>query len=187
MSDANLSGYQELLRDLCRNQRSMWVQNGGSNARPGTPGGRPQSMGEVIARASRSVGRSGGTRIREPESTQTFFGNIPETSTMTTVASTFGMRVNYPSIEKHPLIVGTHLAGVEIELENLAIEHPSFRYWTAKNDGSLRNNGMEFVCSHPWGGVDLYNAAVEIDGFLFGNNPDDTWRCSTHVHVDVRD
>lgn len=148
--------------------------------------------------------------IEEPEPTQSgnyqsgLFGfNIPRRSrtipnqpisgnteviTMPTVASTFGMRASYPTIESHPLIVGTNLAGVEIELENLGeVSHPRFQYWSSKEDGSLRNGGIEYVCSSPWGGRDLYNAAIEIDSFLFNNAPDETWRCSTHVHVDVRD
>lgn len=104
-----------------------------------------------------------------------------------TVAHVFGQRASYPTLEKHPLINGTHLAGVEIELENMHMSRPRFNYWTAKSDGSLRNGGMEFVFSNPWGGRDLYNAAIEIDTFLFENNPEETWRCSTHVHVDVRD
>ncbi|MCS5736802.1 amidoligase family protein, partial [Herbiconiux daphne] len=125
-------------------------------------------------------------RRNADDNSQTFSGNVPEGQEMTTIASEFGLRASYPSIEQHPLIVGTNLAGVEIELENLRMERPRFNYWTAKGDGSLRNNGMEFVFSSPWGGVDLYNAAIEIDSFLFDNNPDDNWRCSTHVHIDVR-
>lgn len=113
-------------------------------------------------------------------------GNIEVNSEMATIAQIFGHRVSYPTIESHPLIVGTHLAGVEIELENLHIRRPSFNYWSAKDDGSLRNGGMEFVCSSPWGGIDLYNAALEIDSFMYNAKPEDTWRCSTHVHVDVR-
>lgn len=127
-------------------------------------------------------------RRNDNEQTQTFSGNVAhlENNEMTTVAQVFGQRASYATIEQHPLIVGSNLCGVEIELENLRIERPRFNYWTAKGDGSLRNNGMEFVFTSPWGGVDLYNAAIEIDSFLFDNNPEDTWRCSTHVHVDVR-
>lgn len=121
------------------------------------------------------------------ESSGNVSGNIEANTEMSTVAQLLGHRASYPTIEKHPLIVGTHLAGVEIELEGIRGQRPRFNYWTAKGDGSLRNNGMEFVCSSPWGGRDLYNAAIEIDGWLFAAQPEDTWRCSTHVHVDVRD
>lgn len=168
---------------------SDWMSSAGdlwSSMPPPTFGGHSHSFTSSGRRAGRA--RENAPVARESaEPAQTFSGNTPETSTMNTVASVFGMRVSYPTIEKHPFIVGTNLAGVEIELENLNIEHPRFNYWTAKSDGSLRNAGMEFVCSHPWGGIDLYNAALEIDSFLFNNNPDSSWRCSTHVHVDVRD
>lgn len=113
-------------------------------------------------------------------------GNVEVDNNMVTVAQVFGQRASYPTIESHPLIVGQNLAGVEIELENMTSNPPNFQYWEAKSDGSLRNSGMEFVCSSPWGGRDLYNAAIEIDSFLFTNSPDESWRCSTHVHVDVR-
>ncbi|UIW10517.1 gamma-glutamylcysteine ligase-like protein [Aeromonas phage BUCT695] len=107
---------------------------------------------------------------------------------MVTVGSHFhGRQTSYPAIQSHPMVNGTHLAGVEIELENLPNQRNRFRYWTAKSDGSLRNNGVEYVFSNPWGGYDLYNAAIELDSHLFNNQPDGSWRCSTHVHIDVRD
>lgn len=124
---------------------------------------------------------------REQPQYQSLFGNVEANETMTTVSQVFGQRATYPTIESHPLIVGTNLAGVEIELENIRNAPPRFRYWETHQDGSLRNQGMEFVCSSPWGGQDLYEAALEIDGYLFNAKPDESWRCSTHVHVDVRD
>ena len=126
-------------------------------------------------------------RVDNSSQSSPLSGNVEVNSQMVTVAQVFGHRASYPTIEGHPLIVGTHLAGVEIELENIRNSAPNFQYWEAKSDGSLRNGGMEFVCSSPWGGRDLYEAAIEIDGYLFGSNPDESWRCSTHVHVDVRD
>lgn len=125
--------------------------------------------------------------MAEPSSDSYISGNVEADSEMQTIAQIVGHRATYPTLEKHPLIVGTHLAGVEIELEGITARAPRFSYWTAKGDGSLRNRGMEFVCSSPWGGRDLYNAAIEIDGWLFTAQPEDTWRCSTHVHIDVRD
>lgn len=125
--------------------------------------------------------------IPEPSGDYYISGNVEADSEMQTIAQIVGHRATYPTLEKHPLIVGTNLAGVEIELEGITARAPRFNYWTAKGDGSLRNRGMEFVCSSPWGGRDLYNAAIEIDGWLFTAQPEDTWRCSTHVHVDVRD
>lgn len=90
------------------------------------------------------------------------------------------------TLEKHSWIFGTERVGVEIELEGVQGTR-NFRseYWEVKADGSLRN-GHEFVMRGPTGGIDLRNALVEIDAFLHGKNPDGNWRCSTHVHVDVR-
>ncbi|MGL5565631.1 MAG: amidoligase family protein [Plesiomonas sp.] len=92
------------------------------------------------------------------------------------------------TLEGHPWVVGTERVGVEIELEGLqGVNRFRSDYWDVKGDGSLRNNGYEFVMRGPTGGVDLRNAVVEIDSFLNGKNPDGNWRCSTHVHVDVRE
>lgn len=97
-----------------------------------------------------------------------------------------GEAVRPRSIQRHPLVVGTNLVGVEIELENITRVTHRFDYWSVKSDGSLRN-GLEFVFRGPTGGLDLFNAVVELDSYLFDKNPDDSWRCSTHVHVDARD
>lgn len=131
-----------------------------------------------------------GSDFGEPPSARRVGSNVinpTEDDEMLTVGRHFGQRPSYPTIQAHPMILGTHLAGVEIELENLPSVRNRFSYWEAKGDGSLRNNGAEFVCSSPWGGRDLYNAAIEIDTFLFNNSPDESWRCSTHVHIDSRD
>lgn len=103
------------------------------------------------------------------------------------IGEIYGQGVPNQTIKGHPLVVGTHFVGVEIELEGIRDQNFQSEYWHMKGDGSLRNNGQEFVCKGPTGGVDLFNAVVEIDRFLFDKNPDGNWRCSTHVHLDVRD
>lgn len=109
------------------------------------------------------------------------------TQRVRTIGSIFGRRPDPATIEGHPMIVGTGRVGLEIELEGLR-DSRGFRspYWTVKGDGSLRNNGLEFVFSGPYGGVDLHNATVELDSFLFDKHPDGGRRCSTHAHLDVR-
>lgn len=157
--------------------------------------GRPRSVSNAGMQSVYAGYGFGGLRAEpvvmdempEPQSDSYISGNVEANTEMQTIAQIVGHRATYPTLEKHPLIVGTHLAGVEIELEGITARAPRFNYWTAKGDGSLRNRGMEFVCSSPWGGRDLYNAAIEIDGWLFTAQPEDTWRCSTHVHIDVRD
>lgn len=126
--------------------------------------------------------------VNQPSSRNGFISGNVEVSNNMNIAQIYGQRATYPTIQGHPLIVGTHLAGIEIELEEIRLsDEPTFQYWEAKQDGSLRNSGMEFVCSSPWGGRDLYAASLEIDSFLFRHTPDASWRCSTHVHIDVRD
>jgi hypothetical protein len=94
---------------------------------------------------------------------------------------------------EHPLVLGTDRVGVEIELENLAQlsgyrSRQEMTYWNIETDGSLRNHGIEFITKGDGVGGDvLYRAAEEVESFLQGMNPDPSWRCSTHIHVDVRD
>ena len=104
-----------------------------------------------------------------------------------TLGQAWDRRVGRVTLARHPLVVGTNMVGIEIELEGTQNAY-DFRsdYWEVKEDGSLRG-GHEFVFRGPTGGRDLYNAVVELDTFLHTRNPDGNWRCSTHVHVDVRD
>lgn len=106
---------------------------------------------------------------------------------MATVSDVFGQSFPVEEITGHPLIVGTNRVGVEIELENIRESYPASRYWRTESDGSLRDNGCEFVFRGPLGGKNLFEALIEVDSFLHKNNPSGSWRCSTHVHVDVRD
>lgn len=103
------------------------------------------------------------------------------------IGEVYGQGVPNQTIAGHPLVVGSNFVGIEIELEGIRTDRFDSQYWNMKGDGSLRNNGQEFVCKGPTGGVDLFNAVVEIDRFLFDKKPDGNWRCSTHVHLDVRD
>lgn len=103
------------------------------------------------------------------------------------IGEVYGQGVPNQTIAGHRMVVGTHFVGIEVELEGILADRFDSRYWNMKGDGSLRNNGQEFVCKGPTGGVDLFNAVVEIDSFLFDKKPDGNWRCSTHVHLDVRD
>jgi len=94
---------------------------------------------------------------------------------------------------EHPLVLGTDRVGIEIELENLEGmfrygRSPNLVYWNAVGDGSLRNHGVEFITRGDGVGGDvLYSAAIEVQEFLKNLNPDPSWRCSTHIHVDIRD
>lgn len=104
-----------------------------------------------------------------------------------TIGELFGRNSDPSEVVKHPLVEGTSRVGIEIEVENLSSRPQRMRYWVAKGDGSLRNNGVEFVFRQPLGGNDAKAAIDEVDHILFTNKPDLNLRCSTHVHLDVRD
>lgn len=104
---------------------------------------------------------------------------------MSTIADRFGHSVGTASAP-HPQILGVNKVGVEVELEDLPSTSFNSPFWRVTQDGSLRNNGVEFVMEGCWGGSDLFHAAVSLDSYLTSRNPDGNWRCSTHVHVDVR-
>ena len=61
--------------------------------------------------------------------------------------------------------------------------------WDMEEDGSLRNNGMEFVSKKLFG-QDVINALDDIDTFCkqeLPQQPSISDRCSTHIHIDVTD
>lgn len=102
------------------------------------------------------------------------------------VAQVFGYSTPSACVP-HIQVAGITRAGIEIELENITDTNLNTAYWRSITDGSLRNRGREFVFNGAHGGSDLFLACVELDTFLGRQNPDGNWRCSTHVHVDVRE
>lgn len=87
--------------------------------------------------------------------------------------------------------VPERLFGVEVELENCK-KHPGppAKYWEYKEDHSLRSHtghSMELVFSVPLGGADAEAAIHELVGILQYLSPENSERCGTHIHVDVRD
>lgn len=97
-----------------------------------------------------------------------------------------GQRKPQPVIDKHPLIPDVGLVGVELELEGVP-NPPRIKRWNPIRDGSLRNNGIEYVLAKPEGGKNLLNAIMNADRVLQRVDPECTFRCSTHVHIDARD
>jgi hypothetical protein len=108
-----------------------------------------------------------------------------------TLGAVFGMNTRDLLCNPHPLVVGVDRVGVEIELENLSdlsTRNSRLIHWDVITDDSLRNNGREFITKGDGiGGDVLANAAVEVEDLLKDYSPDPTWRCSTHMHLDVRD
>jgi len=117
--------------------------------------------------------------------------------------------------ESSDFVLPRCIIGVEVELENMKeashfvhngvnrdSDNPYFSfdaetrgiffgtgYWNVKNDGSLRNNGVEFVTKKIFG-KDLAVALNELNEYLAAitvpnSIPSD--RCSVHIHLDVTD
>lgn len=83
-----------------------------------------------------------------------------------------------------------HSVGIEVELEDGDIPSAprSCDLWTVKGDDSLRN-GQELVTTMPIWKVNLEECYEQFDQILARarGTPTASWRCSTHVHLDIRD
>jgi hypothetical protein len=112
---------------------------------------------------------------------------------MQTVAEQLGKR-NLEAFRPHSTLVSADALGVEIELEGFTDEDVTTAnrhlnpLWVSHRDGSLRNGGIEFVTSGGLGGEQLHQAYKRIVHCLETHvNYDATWRCSTHMHINMLD
>lgn len=100
-----------------------------------------------------------------------------------------GLEVFTPS----PELVTADALGIELELEGFtpASTDEAARLvsplWTIVPDGSLRNGGVEFITAGGLGGERLAAAINQLQGALEVVNYDASWRCSTHMHVNMLD
>jgi len=88
---------------------------------------------------------------------------------------------------QHPRILPVDVSvGVEIEFNKARYNTRRLRpYWTVHEDGSLRDNGAEFVFNTPLKGKDVYDALTHLfDEVLYDFSAD--VETSMHVHLDCR-
>jgi hypothetical protein len=79
------------------------------------------------------------------------------------------------------------IVGVEVEVENIRHVVNIEAYWQAKQDNSLRNNGVEYV-SIPLAVKQIEPAIKHLyDALRKNNTPDFSNRTSTHIHLNCRD
>lgn len=79
------------------------------------------------------------------------------------------------------------MVGIEIEVENMKKGVHLEAYWDVKNDGSLRNHGIELV-SVPLQVKQVQLALDHVYTQMNANNaPDFSNRTSVHIHVNCRD
>jgi len=90
-------------------------------------------------------------------------------------------------VDPYPWTTQQGLVGIEIEVENMVNTVYLDAYWESKADGSLRNNGVEFV-SVPLQVKQIQLALEHLYQQMNKNNtPDFSNRTSTHIHVNCRD
>ena len=82
----------------------------------------------------------------------------------------------------------TELVGVEVELEGCQnMPSPSDEYWNVTRDGSLRNNGKEYVFREPLYGLAIQSALRSLQDCINVGEPTVSSRCSVHVHINISD
>lgn len=75
--------------------------------------------------------------------------------------------------------------GIELEYENVDLPGRNPRLWTTTGDGSLRNNGVEFVSS-VLSREEMPQALDLVEEFLRPLRPNPSPRCGIHVHLNMR-
>lgn len=99
----------------------------------------------------------------------------------------FGYAPNITTAQCSDAVSSQHLVGIEVELEGFKKgPHDDLKYWKLEHDGSLRDNGIEFILRVPLTGVDLEAAAMEMEREVQESGALGNHRCSTHIHLDVR-
>lgn len=90
----------------------------------------------------------------------------------------------YPFSPSYPIVDRNSYIGVEVELENLDANAVPELFWRRITDGSLRNNGAEFI-TNPIRAWRIENALNQ----LFNNVNSDiefSHRTSIHIHLNIR-
>jgi len=97
---------------------------------------------------------------------------------MNTIARLFGKRA---SLKPHGFGVEIELEGIDKRVRNIPLWHDEF-------DGSLRDNGREFIFDGVYDLDDSKKALLQLkDAFkVAGLKPKATNLTSTHIHIDVR-
>lgn len=98
-----------------------------------------------------------------------------------------------PAGGERPPIVNDLLTGIEIEAEDCSLTYESRSHlsrsgWRADTDGSLRDDGLEFVLASPLHGDNL---SAAIDAFFNAQDLGMEWsvspRAGTHIHLNMTD
>lgn len=83
----------------------------------------------------------------------------------------------------HPNIQGRF--GVEIECEGTALPAPNNPAWAVHNEGSLRNNGIEYVLTQPLDKEPLNVTLLSLQHRMRDARLRPSYRTSTHIHINM--
>jgi Putative amidoligase enzyme len=86
---------------------------------------------------------------------------------------------------KYNIVDDTAIIGIEVEVEGILDREPYLPLWNCIEDGSLRNNGAEYV-SVPTKSVDIESSLRFLKGKLPPSR-EFSPRTSVHVHLNVQD
>ena len=103
---------------------------------------------------------------------------------MQSIGTLHGRKRTY-QVEPHELLPTTDMVGIELELEG-EFDHEHVNGWDIHGDGSLRD-GVEYVFAGPAGGASAVRRLENMARFIRQNEVAPTFRCSTHIHLDVGD
>lgn len=107
---------------------------------------------------------------------------------MPVIAEHLGINPNRIEFTGNDVLPAVGALGFEIELEGIHGGRwpQNIEGWARKDDGSLRN-GKEYIFDGPQSGDMALNSLRAMAARMAEVGVDPTFRCSTHVHLDVRD
>lgn len=107
---------------------------------------------------------------------------------MPVIAEHLGINPNRIVFTGNDVLPAVGALGFEIELEGINGGRwpQNIEGWARKDDGSLRN-GKEYIFNGPQSGDEALASLRAMAAKMAEVGVDPTFRCSTHVHLDVRD
>ncbi len=112
---------------------------------------------------------------------------------MTTIQEKYGLNppiayVVSPTLPPFPMdIPSEHLIGIEVEVENVSgVSMPRGSAWQTVSDGSLRNNGIEFI-TQPIRACDAPKILHQLMSGILNQECHFSPRTSVHIHLNVQD
>lgn len=87
------------------------------------------------------------------------------------------------------ILATSDLLGIEVELENIHDVAHCPKSWMVHADGSLRNEGREFIFAEPLGGEAAEKAIIDFEQYMrhYNEGARNSARTSTHIHINVDD